>query len=214
MRRDVLGVGHQRNTVRLISEESSNDADVVAQLTSTYWAVFWSVLDRTMAKCAACRCWCCCGQAPSSNSWRRAWQRRRSRGSGPPPSGSRWPRCAMRARRPACRRSRNTPTPGPRRDGWRRSWSLTSSPTRLASALMRDGEAHQTSAPTKTATKSVSVLPTSVAATAPMLLRAQLLGHGQRLRASKRTRLLTAASSASRPLVPFCSSCWISTSVS
>src|SRR5690606_5593887 len=33
-------------------------------------------------------------------------------------------------------------------------------------------EAHQTSAPTKTATKSVSVLPTSVAATAPMLLRA------------------------------------------
>ena len=31
-----LCVGHQRNTVRLISEESSNDADVVAQLMSTY----------------------------------------------------------------------------------------------------------------------------------------------------------------------------------
>ena len=29
-------VGHQRYTVRLISEESSNDADVVAQLMSTY----------------------------------------------------------------------------------------------------------------------------------------------------------------------------------
>jgi len=76
------------------------------------------------------------------------------------------------------------------------------------------GEAHQTSAPSNTATKSVSVLPTSLAATAPMLLRAcACSGAVNDCAASKRTRLLTAVSSASRPLVPFCSSCWISSRV-
>ena len=42
-------VGHQRYTTRLISEESENDAELVAQLMSTYCVVFWSEVDRTMA---------------------------------------------------------------------------------------------------------------------------------------------------------------------
>jgi hypothetical protein len=33
----------------LISEESENDAELVAQLMSTYCVVFWSEVDRTMA---------------------------------------------------------------------------------------------------------------------------------------------------------------------
>jgi hypothetical protein len=60
----------------------------------------------------------------------------------------------------------------------------------------------------------VSVLPTSVAATAPMLLRACVARHGQRLRGVEAHAVVDGGEQRVQALVPFCSSCWISTRVS